>query len=854
MLKDLLAAPALTDLMPHGTCLLWRPNLLLLHVLSDGLISAAYYSIPAALIYFVGKRRDLRFRWIFVLFGVFILACGTTHLMEIWTLWRPDYVAAGLIKLVTAMISVGTAIALWPLIPHALALPSPAALTKTNLRLQREIEDRKQSEQRIKELNDELERRVEERTAQLLETNHRLEAEIRERRRAEQSLRESEIRYRTLFEQMPDAVLLVDSDTGDILDFNEKAHQNLGYSQEEFRKLRICDVDRRESEYEFMRHIAKIQAAGHDLYETEHTARNGAVHNIRVNAKVIHLNNSTFIQAILTDISAYKRLELALRGQQQKLRQSQTRLEYILNTSPSAIYILALTGNPEAPFRISFVGASITPITGYEPIDWYGQETFWIEHVHPDDRTFVLNNQNALLEGNELTQEYRFRHKDGSYRWVHDKMHLVRDTSGHAVEAIGACIDITESREAELALAEAKEAAEAANRAKTEFLANISHELRTPMNAILGFTQILQREPDVSPKHRNFLDSVRRSGTHLLTLIDDLLDLSKIESGKLDIARSIFGLAEFLDGIAEIFVLRARQKGLVLRFEKIGPLPDFVFGDEKRLRQILINLLSNAVKFTSEGQAVFRVSHCDNNACFEIEDTGPGIAERDLERIFAPFERLEYHASGEGSGLGLAITKRLAELMQGKLEVHSVPGQGSLFRICIPLPTASKPSALKSRKQHIVGYQGERRRIMIVDDTPDNLAILASVLESLDFVTESATNGREALERFEDFNPDLMLVDLVMPEMDGTETVQRLRASERGRTTKVIAVTANAFEETRRMCLASGFDDFIAKPLEIDDLLDLIQSHLGVAWRYGGNGEGDTETGMRTLRARDAPS
>jgi PAS domain S-box-containing protein len=853
MLKDILAAPALADLVPHGTCLLWRPNLLLLHALSDGLISAAYYSIPAALIYFVGKRHDLRFRWIFVLFGLFILACGTTHLMEIWTLWHPDYIVAGFIKLFTAVVSVGTAIALWPLIPHALALPSPAELTKTNTHLQREIEDRRQSEQRIKELNDELERRVEERTAQLLETNHRLEAEIRERRRAEQSLRESEIRYRTLFEQMPDAVLLVDSVTGDVLDFNEKAHQNLGYTHEEFGKLRICDIDRRESEYEFMRHIAKIRAAGGDLFETEHTARNGAVHNIRVNAKVIHLNNNEFIQAILTDVSAYKRLELALRSQQQKLRQSQTRLEYILNTSPSAVYILALTGHSAAPFRLSFIGASITPITGYEPADWYVQETFWIEHVHPDDRAFVLKNRNALLEENELTQEYRFRHKDGSYRWVHDKMYLARDTSGKAIEAIGAWIDITESHQAELALAEAKEAAEAANRAKTEFLANISHELRTPMNAILGFTQILQREPDLNSKHRDFLNSIRRSGSHLLTLIDDLLDLSKIESGKLDIARSIFGLAEFLDGIAEIFVLRARQKGLVFRFEKADPLPDFVFGDEKRLRQVLINLLSNAVKFTAEGQAVFRVSHRDNTACFEIEDTGPGIAERDLERIFAPFERLEYHASGEGSGLGLAITKRLAELMQGKLEVHSIPGKGSLFRIGIPLPIASKPSALKSRKQHIVGYQGERRRIMIVDDNPDNLAILASVLEPMGFVTESAINGREALEKFEDFDPALMLVDLVMPEMDGTETVQRLRTGERGRAVKAIAVTANAFEDTRQMCLASGFDDFIAKPLEIDDLFDLIQAHLGVAWRYrGDDDDGGAETGARTARPLDA--
>jgi PAS domain S-box-containing protein len=842
MLKELLTVPGLGDLVPHGNCLLWRPGLLLLHALSDGLITIAYYSIPAALIYFISKRHDLQFRWIFVLFVLFILACGTTHLMEIWTLWHPDYVLAGFVKLVTAAASMATAASLWPLIPHALALPSPARLEDTNRQLQQEIEERKSSEQRIRQLNDELERMVEQRTSELLATNRQLEAEIRERQRFETSLRESETRYRMLFEQMPDALLLIDAETGNIIDFNEKAYQNLGYSREEFRTLRVCDINRSESEYEFMRHLARIRSAGSDLCETEHTTRNGATRNIRVNSRTVAIDGREFIQSIFTDISDYKRLELALRAQQQKLLQSEKRLAHILNTSPSAIYILEPAGQAPSPFRISFMGASITAITGYEPAFWYGQATFWIDHVHPEDKDRVLQNQKTLLNGNQLTQQYRFRHRDGSYRWVHDEIHLERDSAKHIVEGIGAWIDITERKQAELALEQAKEAAEAANRAKTEFLANISHELRTPLNAILGFTQILQREAETSPRHRDFLDSIRRSGMHLLTLIDDLLDLSKIESGKLEIARSIFGLAEFLDGIAEMFVLRTRQKGLSFRFEKNGPLPDFVFGDEKRLRQILINLLNNAVKFTHSGQVEFRVYHRDNTGCFEIRDTGPGIAAEDLQRIFAPFERLEYHPSSEGSGLGLAISKRLAELMQGELEVSSELGEGSLFRVAIPLPSASKPSARKLNKQPVIGYQGETRRILLVDDNPDNLAILAAVLDSVGFATDSAASGREALEKFGDFDPDLMLVDLVMPEMDGMETVQRLRAMDHGQEVKVIAVTANAFEDTRQMCLASGFDDFITKPLEIDDLLDLIQTHLGMVWNYG------TESGGEEFR------
>lgn len=846
MLKELFATPALADLVPHGTCLLWRPDLLLLHAISDGLITASYYSIPAALIYFVAKRGDLRFRWIFVLFGVFILACGTTHLMEIWTLWHPDYVTAGLVKAVTALASVGTAAALWPLIPHALAIPSPARLEQANRQLQREIEERKHSEQRIRQLNDELERMVDRRTAELLATNRQLEAEIRERRRFEVSLKESEIRYRMLFEQMPDAVLLVDAETGNIVDFNDKAHQSLGYTREEFRSLRLCDIDHIESERDVMRHIAKVRSQGSDLFETEHATRSGGIRNIRVHSTAVRIDSGEFIQSIFTDITDYKQLELALRAQQQRLRQSEQRLAHILDASPSAVYLLEATGQAEPPFRITFMGASITAITGYEPTAWYGDGSFRIDHVHPDDRTGILESEKVLLEQDELVLQYRFLHKDGSYRWVHDEIRLERDLAGHPIEGIGAWSDITDRKEAELALEQAKEAAESANRAKTEFLASISHELRTPMNAILGFTQILQRETDMSLRHREFLNSIRRSGSHLMTLIDDLLDLSKIESGRLEIARSIFGFGDFLESIAEMFVLRARQKGLNFRFQKADPLPDFVFGDEKRLRQVLINLLSNAVKFTEQGQAEFRVFHRDDAARFEIQDTGPGIADRDLERIFAPFERLEYHASGEGSGLGLAISKRLVELMQGRLEVRSELGQGSLFLITLPLPTASRGSARKVSRQPVAGYEGETRRILMVDDNPDNLTILRAVLDTVGFATETAESGREALEKFEVFHPDLMLVDLVMPEMDGTETVQRLRATERGQAIKVVAVTANAFEDTRRMCLASGFDDFITKPLDMDDLFDLIQAGLGLTWRYAAedaSGSSDTPRG-----------
>jgi PAS domain S-box-containing protein len=834
MFENLFDSQTIKDFIPHGTCLLWRSDLLLLHILSDSLITAAYYSIPAALIYFVVKRQDLEFRWIFVLFGVFIMACGTTHLIKIWTIWHPDYVLEGFVKLFTGLISIATSVLFWPLIPHALKLPSPARLEETNRRLQHEIEERKGKEREIRQLNANLEKMVEQRTAQLVEANAQLEDEIRERLRIEESLRESESRYRMLFEQMPDALVLMDIESGKLIDFNPRAYQNLEYSRDEFGKLQISDIDRQESEEDLRQHIENTLNTGGDVFETEHITKTGIVRNVRVTTKVIQLNQRQLIQAVFTDITNYKQLELALRTQQEKLEQSQNRLEYIVNTSPSVIYILSRTDNPEIRFKVEFIGETITLVTGYEPYQWYRNASLWIDHVHPDDRATVLENQHRLLSQGELTHQYRFRHKDGSYRWIHDKLRLLRDSEGNMIEVIGAWVDITERKQAELALGEAKEAAEAANRAKTEFLANISHELRTPLNGVLGFTQVLQKQPDISPKHKEYLSYISRSGNHLLTLINDLLDLSKIEAGRLDMENSMFHFLEFLDGIAEMFEFRATHKNIGFIYEKAATLPEYVIGDEKRLRQILINLLGNAIKFTHQGHVALKVFRHEKSIHFRIEDTGLGIAKEDLGRIFLAFEQLGSHDSLEGTGLGLAISKRLVDAMGGQIDVQSTLGKGSVFEVSLVLPSASSPSKHKADETEIIGYMGKTRRILIVDDNSDNLTMLSALLESLDFVIETASNGRECLDKFAAFNPDLIMIDLLMPDMDGSETVKRLRQEESGRNVKVIAVTAHAFDDIRELCLTSGFDDFITKPVELGDLLYSLQKALALTWRYAG--------------------
>jgi CheY-like chemotaxis protein/anti-sigma regulatory factor (Ser/Thr protein kinase) len=330
-------------------------------------------------------------------------------------------------------------------------------------------------------------------------------------------------------------------------------------------------------------------------------------------------------------------------------------------------------------------------------------------------------------------------------------------------------------------------------------------------------------------------------------LINDLLDLSKIEAGRLEIENSIFHFPEFLDGIAEMFEFRATSKGIGFKYEKAATLPEYVLGDEKRLRQILINLLGNAIKFTHKGYAALKVSNHGIKVCFRIEDTGLGIAEKDMGRIFLAFEQLADHDSTEGTGLGLAISKRLTDAMGGQIDVQSTAGKGSIFTVSLPLPAASNPSQSEVDDTQIIGYAGKSRRVMIVDDNSDNLAMLSALLASLDFIVETASNGKECLDKFAAFRPDLIMVDLLMPGMDGAETVKRLRRMDFGQEVKVIAVTAHAFDDIREMCLKSGFDDFITKPVDLGDLLNSLQTSLGLTWRHA-RAESRNNRQVQTLR------
>lgn len=387
----------------------------------------------------------------------------------------------------------------------------------------------------------------------------------------------------------------------------------------------------------------------------------------------------------------------------------------------------------------------------------------------------------------------------------------------------------------------AEEIAQSANRAKSEFLANMSHELRTPLNGILGYTQICQKDQALSEQQKNRIAIIHQCGEHLLTLINDVLDLSKIEARRMELYPREFHFADFLQSIVEICKIRAEQKGIVLTHQTLSPLPRVVQADDKRLRQVLLNLLGNAVKFTETGAIAFKVGYHGQKIRFQVEDSGIGIASNHLDEIFKPFQQVgDNSRKTEGTGLGLAISRQLIEMMGGTLQVKSTVGVGSTFWFDLDLPvTHPSTENADASKPTIIGVRGDKRKILVVDDKPTNRSILVNFLEPLGFEVMDAVDGQDGLNKAHEFYPDAILIDLVMPNLDGFEATRRLRATSTLKDIIVIAISASVFEFDQQQSLQVGCDDFLPKPIREEDLLQKLQEHLQLEWIY----ENDRKTG-----------
>ncbi|MDM8527646.1 ATP-binding protein [Anaerolineales bacterium HSG24] len=458
--------------------------------------------------------------------------------------------------------------------------------------------------------------------------------------------------------------------------------------------------------------------------------------------------------------------------------------------------------------------------------------------------------------GQKISQTIREVHKTGNLMSVEYALPLEKGVQYFEARILSLLTDqvavivrnITDSKQAEQALKESKETAEIANQAKNTFLANMSHELRTPLNGILGYAQLLKQDRTLTAKQREFVLIMESSGEHLLTLLNDILDISKIDAGRMELEINEINFAHFIKTITDIFQIQAQQKGILFTYEQETPLPDMVHGDEKRLRQILINLLGNAVKFTTEGSVAFKVGQYQDMFRFEVQDTGTGINKDELQTIFAPFQQATIGKSFiDGIGLGLAITKNLVTMMDGTIHVTSELGVGSQFWIEIPLPVSENWAEFALLEQTtVMGYEGSVRKVLIIDDKWENRLILDNILTPLGFELHEAFDGQEGIIKAQETHPDLILMDLVMPVMDGYEATKKLRELEDTDSASnkviIIAVSASAFDEDRQQSLAVGCNDFITKPYPVEILLKKIQEYLQISWIYEESGEiGDAD-------------
>ncbi len=686
-------------------------------------------------------------------------------------------------------------------------------------------------------------------------------------------------RLHQIIEFLPDATFVIDN-RGRLIAWNRAVEELTGWPAEKmigkgnyeyalpfYKERRPVMIDLVITQDHSLDHMYAYVTRNADRFESEsfipHLKPGGAC--LYNTARTLYGSDGAVIGAIesIRDITDQKMAAKAL-------EESRRHLAEVIDFFPDAAFVL------DRDEKVMLWNRGMEELSGVKAADIIGRGDYAYAVPFYGERRPVLANM-ALHWNEDYLDKYISVKKREDGVLISESFHpglkggiflsgtarVLNDADGNPAGVIEALRDITDVKTAENHLMAARRAAEDASRAKSDFLARMSHELRTPLNAILGYSRILGKAENMTEDQQDGLRVIHQSGVHLLTLINDVLDFSKIEAGKLDLAPTDTALRPFLDNIVDIMKISAKQKGLRFDVEPADDLPRFIRLDQNRLRQILLNLLSNAVKYTDAGCVRFRITGAAHDAAaeprvalaFEVEDTGVGISKHQLETIFNPFEQAGKEIGrAAGAGLGLAISRRLADLMGGAIAVKSVPGKGSVFSFHISapvlrdmrLPEATAPDA-------VTGYAGRRRTILVTDDNAANRNVVGMMLSQLGFQVVCAAGGRDAVSKTVQDRPDLILMDLIMPEVSGFEAAKRIRAMPGFERIPVIAVSASHIDTGRQEAEKNGFNAYLPKPIDERKLIETVGTLLNLTWVHDQPAAGDRRKGDMPVPADMVP-
>src|SRR6202142_3532557 len=764
------------NFMPHGYCYLWNPGLVWLHVISDALIALAYLSIPITLLYFARKKRALPFNWIFCCFGIFIVACGGTHILEVWNLWHADYWIAGVLKAITALASVVTAVLLVRLVPGALALPSREDLGLAN------------------ELRISLAERLS------------LATEVAKLGVWEWDLAGKRATWNaTMFEI-----------------YGLEPVNPVPYEKW---SARIHPEDLPALETALQTIIREKSEGGQEF---RIRLPNGTVRDISAMERVFvdsHGEPARMI-GVDFDVTERKRAEEALRTSEEQFR-------HLAETIRDVFFI-----QTRDPIRTAYVSPAYDEIWGRPRQELYDRSAVWIESVVAEDREVASRAFAECMQGLPTDTEFRVMRPDDTIRWIHARGFPVFDSKGKFIRAVGIAEDITERRRVLIELQAAREAAEAASRGKGEFLANMSHELRTPLNGIIGMTE-LALDTDLTSEQREYLSMVKTSSDSLLTVINDILDFSKIEAGKLDFESVEFNFRGSIEATMKALAIRAHEKKLELNFRVRPEVPALLLGDPSRLRQIIVNLVGNAIKFTERGEVALDVQEesADSGGVllhFSVADSGIGIPLEKQATIFDAFTQADGSTARRfgGSGLGLTISRRLVELFGGRLWLESAPGSGSTFHFTGRFGVAADSDEPRSLRAANLGGVP----VLVVDDNATSRLILGEMLTGWRVNATLVGDAAEALEQLKRAADAgrpfrLLLVDAAIPETDGFTLVEQLTEDPRLAAEKVVMMLSVGQRGDTDRCRELGVAACLAKPVGQEELLDALLRAMDISSR-----------------------